>query len=88
MIVDLMDTAAKAIMGLALDGHVNNNDEETSKTEPTVKKRSPEDQIKIFQDLTKSFNDLIEVCKYINKLLNYLFYYFGLNLIFLFYCFL
>ena len=64
MIVDLMDTAAKAIMGLALDGHVNNNDEETSKTEPTVKKRSPEDQIKIFQDLTKNFNDLIEVRKY------------------------
>uniref|UniRef100_A0A1D1XQD5 Mediator of RNA polymerase II transcription subunit 11 n=1 Tax=Anthurium amnicola TaxID=1678845 RepID=A0A1D1XQD5_9ARAE len=60
LIVDLLDTAAKAIMGLALDGHVNNNDEETSKMELTVKKRSPEEQIKIFQDLTKKFNDLIE----------------------------
>ncbi|CAB4486285.1 unnamed protein product [Rhizophagus irregularis] len=35
MIVELMDTAAEAIMGLALDGHISNNDEETSKTELT-----------------------------------------------------
>ncbi|EXX70190.1 hypothetical protein RirG_089700 [Rhizophagus irregularis DAOM 197198w] len=61
MIVELMDTAAEAIMGLALDGHISNNDEETSKTELTVKKRSPEEQIEIFQNLTKKFNDLIDV---------------------------
>ncbi|RGB39234.1 hypothetical protein C1646_754672 [Rhizophagus diaphanus] len=66
MIVELMDTAAEAIMGLALDGHISNNDEETSKTELTVKKRSPEEQIEIFQNLTKKFNDLIDVGKYIN----------------------
>lgn len=65
MIVELMDTAAEAIMGLALDGHISNNDEETSKTELTVKKRSPEEQIEIFQNLTKKFNDLIDVGKYI-----------------------
>jgi hypothetical protein len=62
MVVELMDTAAEAIVGLA---HVNNNDEETSKTEPTIKKRSPEEQIEIFQNLTKKFNGLIDVGKYI-----------------------
>lgn len=65
MIVELMDTAAEAIMGLALDGHISNNDEETSKTDPTVKKRNPEEQIEIFQNLSKKFNDLIDVGKYI-----------------------
>ena len=56
MIVELMDTAAKAIMGLALDGHINHNGGEASKTG---------EQIKNFQDLTKNFNELIEVSKYI-----------------------
>ena len=60
MIVELMDTAAKAIMGLALDGHIGG---ETSKSEATVNKLTPEEQIKIFQDLTNNFNELIEVSK-------------------------
>jgi len=64
MIVELMDTAAKAIMGLAMDGHIDHNGEETSKKESTVNKLNPGEQIKTFQDLTKSFNDLIEVSKY------------------------
>jgi hypothetical protein len=63
MIVELMDTAAKAIMGLALDGHINHDEGETSRTETTVNKLSPEEQIKVFQDLTNNFNQLIEVSK-------------------------
>ena len=63
MIVELMNTAAKSIMSLVLDDHVNNHDSDTSITETTANKLNPEQQIEIFQDLTKNFSELIEVSK-------------------------
>ncbi|CAI2167132.1 7693_t:CDS:2 [Funneliformis geosporum] len=58
MIVELMDTAAKSIMSLVLDGHTNNNDE---KTETMANRLGPEQRIESFQALTKQFSEVNHV---------------------------
>ncbi|CAJ0631265.1 14457_t:CDS:2 [Entrophospora sp. SA101] len=56
MIVELLNVAAQAIMCLASDGHVNKDTIEESKH----RKLSENEQIQMFEDLTKNFGELID----------------------------